>query len=97
MMTVVGSSVNFSLTASSQSTTITRPTIEGPSIHISNIGSDYVTVQLGTGSATAVLKAGITVPPNNQALIDFPPKIDTIAVIGATTGNIVVATPVVLR
>lgn len=97
MMTVVGSSVNFSLTASSQSTSITRPTIEGPSIHIANIGSDYVTVQLGAGSATATLKGGVTIPPNGQAIIDFPPKIDTIAVIGATTGNIVVATPVVLR
>jgi hypothetical protein len=94
MMTVAGTSVAFSLTASSQSSAITRPTSERPGIYISNSGADRVTVQLGTGSATAVLNAGVTVPPNNAVIIDFPPKIDTIAVIGTTTGNTVVATPV---
>lgn len=97
MMTIAGTSVNFSLTASSQSSAITRPTAENVGLHVANIGADYCTIQFGSGSATATLKAGATVPPNGQIVVDWPKLADYLAVIGATTGNIVVATPVIYR
>jgi hypothetical protein len=89
-----GTSVSVSATASSVSGTIDCTGCDA--VHVANTSATlYVSVQLGVGSATAVLGSDFTLPPMGWAVLGANAQITKVAAIGSAAGpTAVVFTPV---
>lgn len=93
--TPMGASVSVAATASSVDETITMPS-GANAMHVANTSATlYVSVAMDVDAAvTAVLGAGLTLPPMSHIVVDANPGITIVGAIGSGAGpTAVVFTP----